>query len=98
MSKPWLGAACGVVLSCTLASAHPKPDDPPPAEPALTDADLLTQATELALEHEEKIEIHDDAPAESASSVHLDRDQLAQRSRTQMSDILRQVPGLVVAQ
>ena len=38
------------------------------------------------------------APAESASSVHLDRDELRYRSRTQVSDILRQVPGLVVSQ
>src|SRR6185436_12143008 len=31
-------------------------------------------------------------------SVHLDRDELARRSRTQISDILRQVPGLMVSQ
>src|SRR5258706_5688593 len=57
----------------------------------------MTQATQLALDAEQ-IEIQDDAPAESASSVHIDRDTLAQRSRTQMSDILRSVPGLVVSQ
>jgi outer membrane receptor protein involved in Fe transport len=46
----------------------------------------------------EVIEISDTAPAESASSVHLSRDDLAYRSRTQVSDILRQVPGLMVSQ
>ena len=46
----------------------------------------------------EVIEIDDRAPAESASSVHLSRDDLKYRSRTQVSDILRQVPGLMVSQ
>ena len=98
-NRAGLGAACGVVLSCALAHAHPTPDDPPPQPelPELSDADLVTQATELALK-EETIEVVDDAPAESASSVHLDRDTLSMRSRTQPSDILRNVPGLVVSQ
>src|SRR4029079_3551338 len=42
--------------------------------------------------------VEDEAPAESASSIHLDLEHLAHRSRTQMSDVLRQVPGLVVSQ
>lgn len=46
----------------------------------------------------EVIEIDDTAPAESASSVHLSAKDLAHRSRTQVSDILRQVPGLMVSQ
>lgn len=46
----------------------------------------------------EVIEIDDTAPAESASSVHISRKDLEQRSRTQVSDILRQVPGLMVSQ
>ncbi|HEY6038241.1 MAG TPA: TonB-dependent receptor, partial [Kofleriaceae bacterium] len=46
----------------------------------------------------ETIEIDDTAPAESASSVHLTRDDLKDRSMTQVSDILRQVPGLMVSQ
>jgi len=46
----------------------------------------------------ETIEIDDTAPAESASSVHLTRDDLKYRSTTQVSDILRQVPGLMVSQ
>jgi len=48
--------------------------------------------------HGETIEITSDAPAESASSVHLDASQLRYRSRTQPSDVLRQIPGLVVSQ
>ncbi|HEX7839505.1 MAG TPA: TonB-dependent receptor [Kofleriaceae bacterium] len=46
----------------------------------------------------ELIEIDDQAPAESASSVHLSQGDLKYRSRTQVSDILRQVPGLMVSQ
>ena len=47
---------------------------------------------------EETIVVSGDAPAESASSVHLGAEQLRYRSRTQPSDVLRQIPGLVVAQ
>lgn len=47
---------------------------------------------------DEVIEIDDTAPAESASSVHLTLDDLKYRSHTQVSDILRQVPGLMVSQ
>ncbi len=46
----------------------------------------------------EVIEVSDSAPAESASSVHLTLKDLAYRSRTQVSDVLRNVPGLVVSQ
>src|SRR5689334_18777915 len=59
----------------------------------LTDEQLLALANEAAVS-DETITIEDETPAESASSIHLDRDKLAKRSRTQMSDILRQVPGL----
>jgi hypothetical protein len=64
------------------ATAAPAPG--PAAEPADADPEV--------------IEIDDQAPAESASSVHLSRDDLERRSRTQVSDILRQVPGLMVSQ
>jgi outer membrane receptor protein involved in Fe transport len=46
----------------------------------------------------ETIEISGEAPAESASSVHLGPDLLKFRPKTQPSDLLRQVPGLVVSQ
>ncbi len=76
---------------------------PRSAAPATKPAELqgLTEAQLLALANanaEETIVIEDDAPAESASSIHLDRGKLSQRSRTQMSDVLRQVPGLMVSQ
>jgi hypothetical protein len=61
------------------------PEDVPPVDPAGS-ADT------------EVIEIDDSAPAESASSVHLSQSDLRYRSRTQVSDILRQVPGLMVSQ
>lgn len=71
-----------------------------PAAKPLTDEELLALAERLAEDADasETITVESDAPAESASSVHLDRDKLATRSRTQMSDILRQVPGLMVSQ
>ncbi len=88
------------------------PDDLPPPVPGidptkkppvpasaptlkLDDAAIEAMANAAA---EETIVIEDDAPAESASSVHLDHGTLATRSRTQMSDILRQVPGLMISQ
>src|ERR1044071_3874830 len=54
----------------------------------------LTDAQDSA----ETIVVTSDAPAESASSVHLGAEQLRFRSRTQPSDVLRQIPGLGVAQ
>jgi hypothetical protein len=68
--------------AATNAAAAPIAQDATPAAPADT----------------EVIEIDDQAPAESASSVHLSTDDLKYRSRTQVSDILRQVPGLMVSQ
>jgi outer membrane receptor protein involved in Fe transport len=55
----------------------------PPDEPPLGD---------------EVIEITGHAPAESASSIRFDIEDLRRRPRVQPSDILRQTPGLVVAQ
>ena len=46
----------------------------------------------------EVISVQGAAPAESASSVHLDRDDLDERPHEQPSDLFRQIPGLVVAQ
>jgi len=72
---------------------------PAPRVEGLTDAELAELAEKQALDDAgETITIEGDAPAESASSVHLDGERLAKRSRTQMSDILRQVPGLMVSQ
>ena len=87
--------ACGLATSASAepasepaaaATAPPPPPDAAPPGAATGDA-----ASEV-------IEIDDHAPAESASSVHLSADELRTRSRTQVSDILRQVPGLMVSQ
>src|SRR5262245_2192568 len=79
------------VLGTITTPVHPPPDSSNP-----TDADLLAQADAAAAS--ETIVVTGEAPSESASSVHLTRDQLQYRSRTQPSDLLRQVPGLVVSQ
>ena len=71
----------------------PRPE-PPPSAPGLSDEELAR----LSESSPETIEVTSDAPAESASSVHLDSGQLRFRPRTQPSDLLRQVPGLVVSQ
>ncbi len=102
------------VFQLLFGAALSHPSSPPVREPVapvatpapleLTDDELLKQSLALA-EHDElaapsgeTIEVSSDAPAESASSVHLGRDQLRYRSRTQPSDVLRQIPGLVVSQ
>ncbi|HPH69021.1 MAG TPA: TonB-dependent receptor, partial [Kofleriaceae bacterium] len=46
----------------------------------------------------EVIEVVGRAPAESASSIHFNAEDLRRRPRVQPSDVLRQIPGLVVAQ
>ncbi len=76
--------------------AHPPEPVPanPIAPPTLGDDELAKLADQSA----ETIEITSESPAESASSVKLDSRELRYRSRTQPSDILRQVPGLVVSQ
>src|SRR5690242_14445678 len=91
------GVLCGIALSFgSLAHA----DDPR----APTDAELLEEANKLAgvdepaTTGEEVITIQDTAPAEAASSVHFSQDDLRRRPAQQPSDILRQTPGLVVAQ
>jgi len=67
----------------------PTPSPPPGATIEQIEAETLGGET---------IEIVDTAPAESASSVHITRADLQFRSVTQVSDILRQVPGLMVSQ
>jgi outer membrane receptor protein involved in Fe transport len=84
----------GIDPSAAKQSAHRRANDGAKLD-GLTEAQLLELAGAAA---GETILVEADAPAESASSVHLDREQLARRSRTQMSDVLRQVPGLAVSQ
>src|SRR5882762_8188204 len=66
---------------------------PAPAAPSPADAAAAVDSAIPAGADSEIIEISDTAPAESASSVHISEDDLKYRSRTQVSDILRQVPG-----
>ncbi len=91
------------------ALSHPAPVDVAPpvpvvapvvaTAPSISDAELLAAADRAAqADAGETIEVVGDAPAESASSVHLGRDVLRYRSHTQPSDLLRQIPGLVVSQ
>jgi hypothetical protein len=70
----------------------PRPPQPFPPPPSVDNIAAQSEA------RAEVIEIDDTAPAESASSVHLTAKDLAHRSRTQVSDILRQVPGVMVSQ
>src|SRR3954466_16200187 len=90
-----LGAIAGI-SALAASSALAQPDVTPPL-PTLTDEQLLAASTKEA-EDAEVIEVTSDAPAESASSVHLSASELRYRSRTQPSYLLRQVPGLVVSQ
>ncbi|MBA3498829.1 MAG: TonB-dependent receptor [Myxococcota bacterium] len=89
------------ILGVAAALMHPLDADPAP-EPEISDTDLLEEAERLAEEQaksaDETIVIIADAPAESASSVRLTQDQLRYRSRTQPSDFLRNVPGVMVSQ
>lgn len=89
------------IFGAAAAFMHPLDADPAP-EPEISDADLLEEAERLAEENaetaDETIVIVADAPAESASSVRLTQDQLRYRSRTQPSDFLRNVPGVMVSQ
>jgi hypothetical protein len=56
------------------------------------------RAQPAASDSPEVVTIEGAAPAESASSVHLDREELDERPHEEPSDLFRQVPGLVVAQ
>ncbi len=79
-------AACAVALACAnarVSSAQPAPN---PVAPTPTEPPAET------------IEVEGTAPAQSASSVHLGAAELARRPHNQPSDLLRQVPGLVVSQ
>jgi hypothetical protein len=94
MVHPPQPAAVAAVAAADVADvADPAPELEQRA-PSLSDEELAKLAEAAA----ETIEIVAEAPAESASSVHLDAGQLRHRLRTQPSDLLRQVPGLVVSQ
>lgn len=106
--------AAGTTRNVSAQSTSQAPPEPPTesAPPASEPAPAITEPVPApapapaaiappAHDHGadgEIIQIDDTAPAESASSVYLTLDDLKQRSRTQVSDILRQVPGLMVSQ
>src|ERR1043165_7823889 len=104
LASVWLAVALFSSVGAGVAHAHPDHDAADPAEPTGNadgasppnvrgiDADKKPKQADAA---GETITIVDEAPAESASSIHLDRSKLGTRSRTQMSDILRQVPSLL---
>jgi outer membrane receptor protein involved in Fe transport len=69
-----------------------------PAEPAPAAAPTAPDVEGQDLDTDELILVEGSAPAESASSVHFDQRELRHRPHLQPSDVLRQTPGLVVAQ
>lgn len=86
-------------LACALGGATAARPDPTPPPPTATDADAELDLALADLDDaDEVIVVHGDAPAEAASSVHFDRATLRERPHTRPSDLLRQTPGLVVAQ
>ncbi len=89
--------AGGITLLSHLVVAHADepfadagPDAAPDAAPAPPDPPAPPAA--------EVIDITQTAPAEAASSVHFSAADLARRPHASSSDLLRQTPGLVVAQ
>ena len=101
--------AAVVVTLCASTAAHAQPapsiptptpaptPTPTPAPAPAPDAELLQQIDSTAAP-DEIIELDDTAPPESASSVHFSAEDLRRRPHDQPSDLLRQTPGLVVAQ
>jgi outer membrane receptor protein involved in Fe transport len=111
MVSRFAAGAVSAVLACALVrvsfaqSESPIPDTGSDAGSGSGDIQLGSDGVPIfygsdgkPLAQEEVIQIDDTAPAESASSVHLTMKDLQYRSRTQVSDILRQVPGLMVSQ
>lgn len=106
MMRRGLGSASATLALALAQFAHahpvtePAPDRNPtsgaPEPPVIAGAPDSSDAALAALA--EVIEIDDLAPAESASSVYLGPRDLAYRSRTQVSDVVRQIPGLMVSQ
>ncbi|HLL22411.1 MAG TPA: TonB-dependent receptor, partial [Kofleriaceae bacterium] len=88
------------LIGAAAALLHPLDASP---LPTLDDERVADEAERLAGDRaaavaDETIIITADAPAEAASSVRITRGELRYRSRTQPSDILRNVPGIMVSQ
>ena len=96
MSRTRLTAGLAPALlaaSLGSAAAQATPVAPPPTS-------ALTQAEAEAAEQsaDEVIILESTAPAESASSIHFAQTELRRRPHNTPSDLLRQIPGLVVSQ
>src|SRR5437660_140323 len=93
-----------VALHVRVAAADPRPVAPPRvAEAPIVSAPPLPPLDapdddDVPATEGEVVTIEGTAPAESASSVHLDRAELERRPHEQPSDLFRQIPGLLVAQ
>ena len=105
LASPALARAhpSGSALPTVLPALPALPASASPAAPATTGSDGTdgTDGTDEAVESassEEIIQLEGAAPAESASSVHFGQTELRRRPHQQPSDVLRQTPGLVVAQ
>lgn len=79
-------------------SAAPVAPSSSQATPAVAAPTSAAPVDEQDLSSDELILVEGSAPAESASSVHFDQRELRHRPHQQPSDVLRQTPGLVVAQ
>ncbi len=90
-----LGVSISCLASPLVAFAQPAAAAVPVAAPVAAPVDPPPSPDSAA---GEIVNIEGTAPAESASSIHLDRAELEERPHEQPSDLFRQVPGLVVAQ
>jgi hypothetical protein len=97
MSRLRLFSFTLAAIAPAISSAQPAPA-PEPVAPAPTPVAAEPAPVEPEPEPDEVIVVESRAPAESASSVHFSESELRRRPRNQPSDILRQTPGLVVAQ
>lgn len=107
-----LAGAGWLIATADMAAAHPSPSSlpavtplsaaPPPSSAsaaAPSAAELAGAASDVSnAADSEVIEVTGAAPAEAASSVHFGQAELRRRPHSQPSDLLRQTPGLVVAQ
>jgi outer membrane receptor protein involved in Fe transport len=103
MSRPRTGRRAAGLCACVLcalggpaAAQGASPDDLD--EAARNDDAFDVDLPPAAAAGDEVIVVVGEAPAAAASSVHFDRRRLQERPHARPSDLLRQTPGLVVAQ
>jgi hypothetical protein len=87
-----------IFLVVVAAIAHAdEPASEPTTLPATLPVEPASEPTTMPTPGE-TITIHEETPPEAASSIHLDQQALQSRPHTTPSDLLRGVPGFVVAQ